>query len=96
MGSIDAVAKEYSCSLFLVIRVSSGDSKRVSEEPKAATGAGSQEAPPTMERRKNPVPHLLLPTSGRATDVRDLDTSPGTVQRQSKPLATPSLYKADG
>ena len=27
----------------------------VSEEPRAATGAGSQEAPPTMERRKNPV-----------------------------------------
>ena len=27
----------------------------VSEEPKAATGAGSQEAPPTMERQKNPV-----------------------------------------
>ena len=27
----------------------------VSEEPKAATGAGSQEAPPPTERRKNPV-----------------------------------------
>ena len=28
----------------------------VSEEPTAATGAGSQEAPPTMERgKKNPV-----------------------------------------
>ena len=46
--------------------------------------------------RRTAVPHLLLPTSGRATDVRDLDTSPGSVQQQSKPLATPSLYKADG